>query len=232
MGYLRQKENKIRKSVNELSSRERRKRRKNWRQYSAKYRNKKHTIKFANENTPPESVVGSDAENIPPANENSRRRIEGKRRSAANRVRRHRKKKKTENEIKLLKQKLQKYKKRCNRLKQQMARKSKQTCIIDLTPKSRVEAMLDLNTADPRKVEEVKKSLLLGEVLKEQVCESYKTVKTNRGKQVMKKILTGKLIRKYKLANLTAKTVKFKSTKRYREELFKYERSCGKQQKL
>lgn len=125
------------------------------------------------------------------------RMIAARRRSLRNRKQRSRLAKKKDEEITKLKRKVQKYKARYSRLKEkglQSTKKKASTSV--LSPPSRVKELLVQGKRNPEKVF---KRLLFAESLKEQLTENYKCLHSDKEKQVFKKIVGGKILKKYRI---------------------------------
>lgn len=216
-----------------MTPRQQRQTRKRWKENSLNYRLKQKRIATVigtlRENTPPRS---SDEENV--GNYRECRRDIGKRIAARNKVRRHREKKNMEKKLKEIKRKLDLYKKKYYRIRKKLKpRKNLDSTNLSLTPATKVEVMLNESHIDPSKVAEVKKSLIFGEVVKAQLAESYKSLKTDRTKQVVKKILDGRLIQKYKLKTELSNTMKFRKTPKYlNKDITMFERKSGKRKEI
>lgn len=191
--YKKMRESGKKKLVSEMSAREKRQARKNWREYSDKsYKKKKlqedAINKFVRENTPSslndepmnlefcnniqlqqENFEINDPQPLPPTS-NSRLNT-ARERSQKQRYKRNQDLKRKNVLIVKLKQKLNKYKKRCQRLKKQ---KKKQ----ELTPKT---AMIRLAEDPTTRVDVVKKALF-GDVLEKQIADKEAKLKKNRFK--------------------------------------------------
>lgn len=216
-----------------MTPRQQRQTRKRWKENSLNYRLKQKRIatetSMLRENTPPQS---SDEENV--GNYRECRKDIGKRIAARNKVKRHREKKSMAKKMKEMKRKLDSYKKKYYRIRKKLqSRKKLDSTNPNLTPATKVEAMLNESHIDPSKVAEVKKSLFFGEVVKKQLSESYKTLKTDRTKQVFKKILNGKVIKKYRLKTELSTAMKFRRTPKYlNKDITTFERKSGKRKEI
>lgn len=236
--YLRQKRMKIKKNVSDMTSREQRVIRRRWRINSKSYRLRNKQIQIENiilqENTPPPS----DEENNERVSVLSKSRREAGRKLAnRNKAKRYKEKRNLTSKLAALQKQLSKYKKRYNRLKEQikeqpMKRQKKNDpqnpSNPEMTPGTRVGDLLKNTGVDQSKVDVVKKSLLFGEVVKDQLSETYKTLKSNRAKQIFKKIINGKVIEKYKMKTKFSVALKYRKTPKYNvEDIMKYERKEG-----
>lgn len=200
--YLRQRENKLRKLAAEMTDRELRKQRKKWKQYT-----RTHRMRLKEGRIEEKIENASDV----PSTSDGRKQYALKR-SKRMKIERHREKKKSKEVISSLRKKVDKWKKRFTRLKDSLNKSNESTNPLSpsLTPGTRVQNIMDESSFEQHKVEAVKKQLLFGEVIREQLSESYKTLKTKE-KQVFKKIVNGSIIKKYKLETMCAKTFKYRS---------------------
>nr|CAI5822123.1 unnamed protein product [Callosobruchus analis] len=204
--YLRQRQNKQRKVVSEMTNREVRSQRKKWRKYTRSHRervkdNSTHTL-----------------DNL--RSENGMKRSDGRKEYAAKRnnrmkVERHREKLRREATISDLRRKIGKWKKKYSRLKASL-NKNKDAAqkpeSQSITPEARVQQIMENSLIQPQRVEEVKKQLLFGEAIKDQLLESYKSLRPDE-KRVFKKIMDGQVLKKYKLQTACAKVFRYKKTK-------------------
>ncbi|CAH1995725.1 unnamed protein product [Acanthoscelides obtectus] len=178
--YLRKKEKEVIKPIEDLSERDRRKR-KQWREYSQKYRNKKRQIRMENErlvrrmheDTPPLSE--EERESLPTTPENHQR-VSGKRRYATNK-RRSRENKYKHELIKKLQLKVQKYKQRYHRLKNIKLNKNDPS-----SPRGRAIQILD----EDKKI--VEKKLLFAEVMSDQLKQNYEKINSTKQKQIFRNV--------------------------------------------
>lgn len=194
---LKKKEKGQRKSIQEMTPREKRVTRKKWKEYSSKYRQKQSlnmaTENYIRQNTPSttddEERRVAPEDNRPIVNYNSRAK-EAKRRSDKQRKERNKQIKKIAAEISRLRTKLnsqhQKYKRAKRKLKHAIKSAEK-------TPKTRIEQMSE----DVTKKKKIVKEALFGEALKIQLEENYAKTKSRRKKSL--KVITGKKVDKYKL---------------------------------
>lgn len=220
--YLRQKENKIKKSVQDMTPREQRQIRKKWKENSKNYRLRIKKMKVESAllevNTPPAS---SDEEDLEEHRKTTPKQREiGRTIANTNKMRRYRQRKETEKKLQCLKKKVELYKKRYYRLLEKV--KPKQKCNSlepDLTPITKVNALLNGSQIDSSKVEEVKKNLIFGEIIQQQLMKSYKELKSDRHKQLVKKMLNGDIVKKYKMKTKVATAIKYRKT-------FKTNNSC------
>nr|CAI5846123.1 unnamed protein product [Callosobruchus analis] len=204
--YLRQRQNKQRKVVSEMTNREVRSQRKKWRKYTRSHRER---LKDNSTDT---------LDNL--RSENGMKRSDGRKEYAAKRnnrmkVERHREKLRREATISDLRRNIGKWKKKYSRLKASL-NKNKDAAqkpeSQSITPEARVQQIMENSLIQPQRVEEVKKQLLFGEAIKDQLLESYKSLRPDE-KRVFKKIMDGQVLKKYKLQTACAKVFRYKKTK-------------------
>lgn len=192
--YLKKKEKNVIRPINDLSERSQRKKRKQWRECSQAYRNRKKELRVQNENlirrlhedTPPISDQEEDHA-IVPVIPNSSRRISANKRYARNRKRRSRECKQKNEQIRNLKRKIQKYKQKYYRLKKKSQDRG------PASPNKRVEQIMCKNETV------IAKKVLFAEVLSEQLKTNYKNLSTMREKQIFRKALSGQIVKKYRV---------------------------------
>nr|CAH7752860.1 unnamed protein product [Callosobruchus chinensis] len=205
--YLKKIEKGQRKNINQMTDREKRSTRRKWREYSSTYRQKqavaKNTEDFIHETTPPLSDNEANEENVPPHNED-RRVHEAKRRSDKQRKLRNKQIKQKDAKISLLKKKIKAQRQKYQRLKEKVAYGRK----VQVSPKTRIENM----AKNPEHHKEVVKKAIFGEILKTQIDQNYVMLKHNAEKATLKKVITGKLVDKYKLWRYNSKTITYKKT--------------------
>lgn len=174
------------KTINQLTSREQRKTRKDWRQHSKRcYDSKKRANELQNmleANTPPGSpgnLLGENPDNRPTPKE-----IAGKKKRRRNRRVLNQKIKELEERLKEAEKRAAKYKKRAQRL----------STLKKDTPTKNVEKLVKNEKVSPQ----VKKHLFFGQVLIKQLKENL------QDKQKYRKVITGvagKIIKKYKMTS-------------------------------
>ncbi|CAH0553265.1 unnamed protein product [Brassicogethes aeneus] len=233
--YLRQKREKIRTSISEMTSREQRQKRKDWKNYTREYRLRKKEKAKQNEllanNTPPTSDDENDIPLVAPGVAPTPSQARGKKLSNRNKMKRHLERKKLKQKLEALQRKVQQYKKRFQRLQKQMNNKTNESMSslnsnsLLLTPNTRVNLIIEESKSD---ADVVKKKLLFGEVIKDQLRESYNILNTTREKQVFKKIVSGNVIKKYNLKTKCSKYFKFRKTPSYEtSDLMTYKQRDG-----
>lgn len=200
------------KSVQELSERERRNIRKRWRQRSKRSydarknqeKNRENMEMRIREYTPPSTPSPDEQHIIEAIPGPSRQAIQGK--LAQRRNREHLKK-----EIDLLKEKLYKAEKKVRKYKARLIRNKKtEEKTKPETPNKTVRKMLRGQTVTP----EVKRNLLINEVIQNQLKTNYDGQKTSEGKKKFIHCISGKVVKKYRLTNfissITSKRTAFK----------------------
>lgn len=183
---------KIEKSIEDLSERGKRQRRKEWRERQRKCREKGkaflRNLAPVLDETPPSSPTGSVLAN-PVEHPNS---VRGRKRLRRDRSAAYRRLKKLEEELQSTKRKLYKYKTRCQRLKKERAEKRK--------TKTKKSPLTKLNTEIKNQSlsEPVKRKLLFQSTLLDELREKYKYSQNEKFKQSVANIVHGKHVRKYK----------------------------------
>lgn len=183
--YERKKEKGTIKTVNQMTPREQRKARKIWRE-KAKQRRRRLALQHIG--NAPATIPTSDNE-VPP-NENINQRAQaGQRRSIQARRARNILIKKQVAQIAQLKSTIQCYKKRLQRFKGQ------NNMEIEKSPGTRVSALLD----SPKSRDTVKKKILCGEVLSQQLRDNFSDLTTQKEQRLFQRMISGKLVSKYRV---------------------------------
>ncbi|CAG9839219.1 unnamed protein product [Diabrotica balteata] len=176
--YLNKKEKGLIKTVDQMTPREQRKAQKIWRKKASERRQRLVLQNITNHSvTPSMSDVNDQSFN------SHKRVVAAKHKSDRARRQRYLDNKKKDETINKLKTRLACYRKRLQRL-----RKPEK-----LTPNSKVEQMLN----SPSSRDTVKKNLLFAEVLNQQLKENYSSLPSNKEKRIFKRMISGKLVRKY-----------------------------------
>lgn len=200
--YAAKKRKGVIKPINKCTPRQQRLKRKQWRRCSQTYRtNSKFKIQqrtLLGLNSPPDTETESlpDAELL--------KQSASKRRDNKLRKQRSKESAKKDETISKLKRKLEKYKKRYQHTKK--IEKSKE----DLTPNKRVDLIMK-NQAE----QQIRKQLLFAEVIKDQITQTHKSMKSKRDKQILRKITTGPLVKRYRqtlLPKMCSKIQTFKES--------------------
>lgn len=187
------------KNIQDLTPRDQRLKRKQWKENSARYRNKvkelsKRAHNLMKNNTPPDSDVDEpeieaqqqqEYQIEAPLQEQSpqikdKRAVEGKRRSMMQRRLRNKIIKQKENQIAELKRKLKVYQRKL----------SKRNTKLFSSPKSKVKQIIKRNSKP-----EIKKKLFFSEIVKTQLTENAKYLRTQKEKEIFCRVLTGKYLK-------------------------------------
>lgn len=195
-------ENKVNK-ISDLTEREKRALRKQWKEASKKYRAKKKMLANAVSNTPPPSDNELDIPLLPlPPSRDLTRKQRGRKKVKKDRTKAYRKILKQKGIITELKRKNDALRKKLNRKEQLQAKKN----IVDdnMSPNSKVNDLIkDIPVPVPP---QVRKHLLFGEVLSTQLKTNATSLpKNSKEREVFQKCVSGTDIRKYKLLHM-AKT--------------------------
>lgn len=200
--YQKKKEKGKRKLVKDMSRREHKAVKKVWREHCSKYRVKKKVVKditnnFVRENTP-------DSENAAEERQAPLRSSE----SALVKARKKNAKKKHERvlkekdlEIQECKRKMEKYKKRLQRLEMKVSSRKNEE-----TPNTKLTKMCDT----PETRADVVKKALFGEILNKQLKENYAGLKTQKEKDIFGRVVSGAIVKKYKLWRVENSAVSYK----------------------
>lgn len=152
--------------------------------------------------TPP----SSDNEAIPPVPSSSGRGSAKRKIMKRDRSKTYRNLKKAENEISILKKERDKYKKRFQRLKIKMSAADSSP-----SPNAKFQSLLSGRTVP----EDVKRQLLFGEALKTQIEKNvFEIGQSEKEKQCVRKILTGNVLKRYKMQGLIKRILPYKQNKK------------------
>ncbi|GBP83096.1 hypothetical protein EVAR_84860_1 [Eumeta japonica] len=172
-----------------MTPREHRDAKKKWKVHCTKYRSKKKVLanitnSFIKENTP-DSDASASCQMVPEVvvrnNKNKEKML------------RYRIKKKRDEEIKELKRKVLKYKKRLSRLKSTIPKPTD-------TPNRKLQKMAD----NPESRKDLVKKALFGKVLKQQIEDNFSEMKTVKEKRLVVKLL-GKTNMEYRYVSIIDK---------------------------
>nr|CAI5833528.1 unnamed protein product [Callosobruchus analis] len=109
--------------------------------------------------------------------------------------------------------------------KTKLLRKTKPKRSPDLTPVTKLNLLLGASAIEHPKVEEVKKTLLFGEVVQQQLANTYQQLKSDQKKQVFKKMLDGTVLKKYKMRTKLSTVMKFRKSSTYdSKDIMSFER--------
>lgn len=209
--YLTRREKGQRKLISEMTDREKRQTRKKWKSYSKTYYGKKTAMEkatkdFVRENTPSslcdENVNPNIQQQVGNVPNLTPRVIVARKRALKQRKERNRKLQIKDKEIRNLKAKLQKYKKRYTRLKEDR----KKQHIQDFSPRTK---MMKLAEDVDTRVQVVKKALF-GETLEKQLTENISSLKTSSEKRLANKILLGPLVKENKIWKTENRIITYK----------------------
>lgn len=199
--YIKKKEKGLIKSVKDMTEREQRAIRKIWREKTKKLRERRK--QKSNQIAPP-TPPDSDNEDLPvnPQMKNNRA-LAAKRRSDCQRKMRNKIIRRQNFELKTLRQKIKNFQKKIKRIYKKQ----------DLTPNSKVETML--KDTSKSNVESVKKKLLFSEVMESQIRENMSCIENDKEKKIVRKVLSGRIVKKYKvLDRINIKPIKQSTFKR------------------
>ncbi|CAH1154504.1 unnamed protein product [Phaedon cochleariae] len=201
--YSKKKEKKIIRPISQLNEREKRAKRKEWRQTSKTYRQKRKQTQIQNEfleqNTPPASPLS--VENINEVHQVTPQSISGKRLAARNRKVRSRRSKEREKMILKLRKDVARYKGKYYRLKKKTKQKNRR--FDQPSPKTRVGDMIGGNQTP-----EIAKKLLFAEAVSDQLKTNYEQLRGDKDKRFFRQILSGPIIKKYRMKQDLQKIVK------------------------
>lgn len=204
--YEAKKKKGIVKPIKQMTEREQRKKRKEWKRSSTTYRKKKTANKTAERhvamNTPPQS--DEEGEQRDPLSRQKQEQYEKRRRSNRERMRRYRKAKEREENINKLKKQLEKYKKKYYRAKTMQCNENERKITSTDTPNTRVKKMLQ----NESNRELVAKKLLFGEVLNDQLQENYQQLTSEKEKRFLKRATTGSIVESYRLRGALPKKLR------------------------
>lgn len=209
--YEKAKEKGMVKLKKEMSRRELKSKRKSWKEHSKRYREKKKLIEKLNRDTPPLSEDDAYEENLQNENttqnkhsssgtdtpststpkiSNSRQKVQGKKLRDRNRVKLYKQIERLQNETKILRKNLERYKKKYYR----KIKKDKDP----FSPNTKVNKLLENS---PKLPIDIKKKLLFGEALSTDLSHKFKELKDEQSKQIFCKIVDGPHLKKYRLYN-------------------------------
>ncbi|CAH0555425.1 unnamed protein product [Brassicogethes aeneus] len=196
------------KLVDNMTSREHRQIKKEWRKRAQNYRKNKRDQKNLNQilidNSPPHSPIPIQNAVVTPSNSNAPTPRNSTYRKNVGRKRVIKSRSKMYRTILDLKQKLaeskkssEKYRKRYQRMKEKTLKKSR-----ILSPNSKVNELL----GNQKVTEPVRRKLLFGEVLQRQLQENYREAGSHSNKKIYNKTMKYNLLKKYRLINIAKKT--------------------------
>ncbi|CAH2001834.1 unnamed protein product [Acanthoscelides obtectus] len=89
---------------------------------------------------------------------------------------------------------------------------AQQTSSPSVSPGTRVQQIIERSSIQQKRVDEIKKQLIFGETIKDQLSESYKSLSPKENR-VFRKIMDGKIIKKYKLQRTCSKVFRYTKTR-------------------
>lgn len=178
----------IRKRVSQMTDRELRKQRSEWRKRQRNCRRKKNVADEEED----ENFVSSTISSVASATSSR-----GWRRVQRNKSALYRENMRLQTELLKYKRTAEKYKKRCSRMRQ-----SQSEVGINDTPRRSTEALLRSGNKD-----KIRKTLRFHKVLMAQITAKYKSARTPRQKQHVASAVTGHIIKKYRQMNLLTSQV-------------------------
>lgn len=208
--YKKKKEQGLLKNITNCTEREKRKKRSEWRQATARYREKKRAKaeieNVMNSNTPPLSDSEGELLNVPSLLSRSRT-MSGRKKVRRDRAKVYRKLRAAEGRIEKLRRDVDKYRKRLYRLTTPKTTK--------MSPLTKTKEM----TKGCSLPNEVKKRLLFGQVLEEQLVENLNHLSNEKDKQVIKKAVSGDILRKYRLIGQAKRIISYKMNRKVQGNL-------------
>lgn len=151
----------------------------------------------------------------------SSRKEYGRRRIKRDRAKVYRRLRKAEKEIKKLKRRVDCYRKRFSRAVQKSKQKKG-----ELTPNTKVKKMLGNQVVS----HEVKKVLLFGTAIENELAHRYRKMKTYKDKQLFAKVISGRILKKYRCLNEAQRFLSYKrlsGMSKMRKTCFAYERNTN-----
>ncbi|XP_031338109.1 uncharacterized protein LOC116175586 [Photinus pyralis] len=182
------------KKIDNLDSRTQRSVRKKWRIYSKRYydsqKRKKDLVESLEANTPPDSPLSFRVNTPPPKSNPEETPTTSSSRTATGKKMRRRNTYKYKLKIKHLEEQLKKEKKRSEKYKKRTQRQSAPLA----TPEKNVKLIIGNQTVS----NEVKKRLLVGEVITSQIKNNLANLENSRDKANFVANLSGKIVKKHK----------------------------------
>ncbi|CAH0550600.1 unnamed protein product [Brassicogethes aeneus] len=200
--YQRKEAGKI-KTIEQMTDREKRTQRKDWRnrsklQYDRKKNTRQVEIRLQDDSSPPSPIQEEFIAD--PYDERLQARNDGRKRQGRLRRRKHRKA--LNREISVLKAKLKKEKRKKEKYRMRLKRVKNKLCKNIHSPTKKVEALIEGQIVSPA----VKKKLLFSEVIEKQLTENYRVLTKPAQKRIFWKCISGNVIKKYKQKSYLKKT--------------------------
>lgn len=190
-----------------MTPREQRQQRKKWKENIQNFRLKRKQMD--NETAKPGPVVNTVQQQKPGRRVNYR--IFNR-----NKINRFRKTENIKKHIQKLKRMASKYKKRYQRLLKSVENNKEQQndpMDTELTPVTKINTLInETQINDSKKVQQVKKVLIFNEVVQKQLAESYTEIKSEKTKRLFKKILNGRVIKRYNMKTALSTVMKYRKT--------------------
>lgn len=236
--YRVKKEQGLVKGIKDLPAKKQKKQRKEWQNNSLKYRKrqklKKATHQFLTLNSPPSTDNEENDEipdnlNILPSNQSSRqenllstvnnnqsnnennftkmkliKKNKGRQKVKKDRSACYRKLKAAEQKIAILEKSLRKYKKQMQR------QKVKNQNTTRITESDSPDTKINKLTVNMELTPTVKRTLLFGEVIKKQLVENSKQLSSKKDKNILSKVISGRILKHYKMVGDIKKVVSYK----------------------
>lgn len=190
--YARKKAENKTKTISDMSEREKRQQRKQWKKNSQKYREKKRMLTSILNNSPPAS---ENEPNDDPGPSAVRAKL-GRKAVKKDRSKAYRTIRKQKMQISKMQKKIDSLRKKLERKKRLVEREAKNN---SATPNSKVNELVKDCSVTP----EVRKKLLFGEVLSSQLQENCEMLpKNSKEREVFQKCVSGNLIKEYGLSKM------------------------------
>ncbi|XP_045062811.1 uncharacterized protein LOC121537485 [Coregonus clupeaformis] len=215
--YLKKKQQGVVKSVTEMPKREQRKMRRQWRISQRNRRRKWKMVSAVNSfmahTTPPPSPdnMSVNAEDIPetpqlcePTPERTPQRKRGRKKVAKAKAKVYRDLNDIKQKLEDALRKVEKYKKRSNRLKKNLG-------ILE-SPKMKTKQQMQQES------KQLKKTLLFHNTIMSEIRKKYQNVDNRKARQLISKLVAGKILKKYRLVTMAKKEFGF-STKLIRTNM-------------
>lgn len=202
------------RSVKDMTEREKRMIRKVWKEKARKYRKERKIVEetelHMKANTPPSSP--SELNNAGVVQENNNSGImKGKKVVRRNQYKLKKKIKELEERNKKLNTRLEKYRKRLSRSKKNDESNNE-------SPRRKVRR--ELNSKDRNSKSKVFRKLLFAEAIRRQIHNNFKRQNSRKVKKTMLQVLTGKIVKKYRLLNQLKKITSSKMLSKCQDKTF------------
>lgn len=214
--YQKKKEQGLIKPISQCSKREKKLKRKSWKETTARYREKIKTqqreTRFLENATPPQSDREDNARTPSPQliqiKLPSTKQLSGRRRINKDRSKVYRKLRKAEHKIASLTKTVERYRKKIYRTK-----------IKNITQKDSPNTKVEQLVKGIHVTENIRRKLLFGETIKAELRQNSQKAKDSRDKQIIAKVISGPIMKKYRLIGETKDVVSYKMHKKQRDKL-------------